>query len=100
MDSQPGKNKKLTAKRQKIELVLPTELYGVETKGLKEQVRRNIERFPEDFMFRLTKAKKQELVTNCDRLDRLKPELSDEEFDSLKSQFVISSWGGMRRAKP
>jgi hypothetical protein len=48
------------------------ELYGVETKRLKEQVRRNIERFPEDFMFRLTKAEKQELVTNCDRLDRLK----------------------------
>jgi len=31
------------------------ELYGVETKRLKEQVRRNIERFPEDFMFELTK---------------------------------------------
>jgi hypothetical protein len=74
------------------------ELYGVETKRLKEQVRRNIERFPEDFMFRLTKAEKQELVTNCDRLDRLKPELSDGEFENLKSQFVISSWGGMRRA--
>jgi len=72
-------------------LVLPTELCGVETKGLKEQVRRNIERFPEDFLFRLTKAKKQELVTNCDRLDRLKPELSDEEFENLKAQFVISS---------
>jgi hypothetical protein len=32
-----------------------SELYGVETKRLKEQVRRNIERFPEDFMFELTK---------------------------------------------
>jgi hypothetical protein len=31
------------------------ELYGIETKRLKEQVRRNIERFPEDFMFELTK---------------------------------------------
>ena len=39
-------------------------------------------------------------ITNCDRLDRLKPKLSDGEFENLKSQFVISSWGGMRRAKP
>ena len=100
MDSQPRKNKKPTAKRQKIELLLPAELYGAETKRLKEKVRRNIERFPEDFMFRLTRSEKQELVTNCDRLDRLKPKLSDGEFENLKSQFVISSWGGMRRAKP
>ena len=54
------------------------ELYGVETKRLKEQVRRNIERFPEDFMFGLTK----------------------EELKNLRSQFATSSWGGMRRAKP
>ncbi len=49
-----------------------TEMYGVETKRLKEQVRRNIERFPEDFMF----------------------ELSVEEFENLRSQFATSSWGG------
>jgi hypothetical protein len=48
------------------------ELYGVETKGLKEQVRRNIERFMEDFMFKLTK----------------------EELKNLRSQFATSSWGG------
>jgi len=45
------------------------ELYGVETKRLKEQVRRNSERFPEDFMFELTK----------------------EELKNLKSQFATSS---------
>ena len=50
------------------------ELYGVETKALKQQVRRNIERFPEDFMFELTR----------------------EEFDNLRSQIVTSSWGGTR----
>lgn len=50
------------------------ELYGVETKVLKQQVKRNIERFPSDFMFELTK----------------------EEFDNLRSQFVTSSWGGAR----
>ena len=50
------------------------ELYGVETRRLNEQVKRNIERFPEDFMFQLTK----------------------DEFDNLKSQFATSSWGGRR----
>jgi hypothetical protein len=49
-------------------------LYGVETKRLKEQVRRNIERFPEDFMFELTK----------------------DETSNLRSQFATSSWGGAR----
>lgn len=47
-------------------------LYGVSTKALKQQVKRNIERFPEDFMFELTKDEKDELVTNCDRLAALK----------------------------
>ena len=51
-------------------------LYGVETKRLKEQVRRNIERFPEDFMF----------------------ELSKKEYENLRSQFATSSWGGTRYA--
>ena|SRR5690554_4382943 len=50
------------------------ELYQVETKQLKRQVRRNIERFPEDFMF----------------------ELTQEEFDNLRSHFGTSSWGGVR----
>ena len=52
------------------------ELYGVETRRLKEQVRRNIERFPDDFMFELTKS----------------------EFEILRSQFATSSWGGLRYA--
>ena len=51
-------------------------LYQVETKQLKRQVRRNRERFPEDFMFELTK----------------------EEFDNLRSQFGTSNWGGNRYA--
>lgn len=49
-------------------------LYEVETKALKQSVKRNIERFPEDFMFELTKV----------------------EFDDLRSQIVTSSYGGMR----
>ncbi|MBU1261400.1 ORF6N domain-containing protein [bacterium] len=51
------------------------ELYGVETKQLTRQVRRNIGRFPADFMFQLTK----------------------EEFEILKSHFATSSWGGTRK---
>jgi hypothetical protein len=47
-------------------------LYEVPTKALKQQVRRNIFRFPEDFMFELSQIEKNELVTNCDRLSFLK----------------------------
>ncbi len=51
------------------------ELYGVETRRLNEQVKRNISRFPEDFMFQLSEA----------------------EFKNLKSQIATSSWGGRRK---
>jgi hypothetical protein len=47
-------------------------LYGVSTKRLKEQVRRNLDRFPVDFMFELTLREKSEVVANCDHLRRLK----------------------------
>ncbi len=47
-------------------------LYETETKVLKQQVRRNIDRFPKDFMFQLTNEEKAQLVTNCDRLSNLK----------------------------
>ena len=48
------------------------ELYGVPTKRLNEQVKRNHERFPDDFMFALTNAEKDEVVANCDHLAKLK----------------------------
>ena len=47
-------------------------LYGVSTKALNQAVKRNARRFPPDFMFRLTKKEKDELVTNCDRFQPLK----------------------------
>src|SRR5213080_2585248 len=53
-------------------------LYGVQPKVLVQAVKRNIDRFTQDFMF----------------------QLSDQEFHNLKSQIVTSSWGGLRRAKP
>jgi hypothetical protein len=54
------------------------DLYAVEPRVLNQAVKRNRERFPADFMFQLT----------------------EQEFDHLKSQIVISSWGGLRRAYP
>jgi hypothetical protein len=48
------------------------ELYGVPTKRLNEQLKRNSVRFPEDFAFRLTLEEKAEVVANCDHLAKLK----------------------------
>jgi len=47
-------------------------LYGVSTKRLNEQVKRNRGRFPDDFMFKLTKQEKSEVVAICDHLFKLK----------------------------
>lgn len=47
-------------------------LYGVETRVLNQAIKRNIERFPSDFIFQLTKKEKEEVVTNCDNLKHLK----------------------------
>lgn len=47
-------------------------LYGVTTKRLNEQVKRNISRFPPNFMFELTKEEKDQVVANCDHLENLK----------------------------
>lgn len=47
-------------------------MYGVTTKVLNQAVKRNIKRFPSDFMFYLSESEKDELVTNCDRFKRLR----------------------------
>jgi hypothetical protein len=47
-------------------------LYGVPTNALNQAVRRNIDRFPADFLFRLSKREKSEVVTNCDHLSHLR----------------------------
>lgn len=71
------------------------ELYGVETRALNQAVKRNPERFPEDFMFQLTKAEKTEVVTNCDHLARLKfsPSLPHAftEHGSIMAASVLNS---------
>ena len=48
------------------------EFYGVPTKRLNEQVKRNGDRFPEDFMFQLSGEEKDQVVANCDHLSKLK----------------------------
>ena len=58
-----------------VQVILDVDLaafYGTKTKVLNQAVKRNIDRFPSDFMFRLTKKEKDELVTNCDHLENLK----------------------------
>ena len=47
-------------------------LYDVPTKRLNQQVKRNAERFPKDFVFQLSRAERDEVVANCDHLRRLK----------------------------
>ncbi len=50
----------------------PAGAYGVSTRRLNEQVRRNPARFPRDFVFQLTAEEKAEVVANCDHLEKLK----------------------------
>ena len=47
-------------------------IYDVETRTLNQAVKRNIERFPEDFLFQLNAKEKSEVITNCDHLNQLK----------------------------
>ncbi|MDQ6958492.1 MAG: ORF6N domain-containing protein [Mariprofundaceae bacterium] len=48
------------------------EMYGVETRALNQAVKRNLDRFPPDFMFQLSREEKWEVITNCDHLSKLK----------------------------
>ena len=48
------------------------DIYGVKTKRLNEQVKRNPGRFPSDFMFQLTDVEKEEVVANCDHLSKIR----------------------------
>jgi hypothetical protein len=71
------------------------ELYGVGTKVLNQAVKRNIDRFPEEFMFRLNKSEKAEVVTNCDHLKQLKyssvPPRAFTEHGAIMAATVLNS---------
>ena len=66
------------------------ELYQTETKRLKESVRRNIERFPEDFMFEITKVEYEEIILK----------ISESSEMSLRTQFASSNKRGGTRYLP
>ncbi|HBW85606.1 MAG TPA: hypothetical protein DEF82_02350 [Crocinitomicaceae bacterium] len=75
MELEQIKNSILEIRGKKVMLDMDlAKIYEVETRVLKQAVRRNIERFPEDFMF----------------------ELTEDELQNLTSQNVMSSWGGQR----
>jgi len=66
-------DKILTLRREQVMIDSDlAELYGVTTKRLNEQVKRNIERFPSDFMFQLNENEKKEVVAKCDHLNTIK----------------------------
>ncbi len=71
------------------------ELYGVTTKRFKEQVRRNLRKFPEDFMFELTEAEKSEVAAKCGHLRSLKfsPVLpyAFTEYGAIQAANIINS---------
>jgi ORF6N domain len=70
-------------------------LYGVDTKRLNEQVKRNSERFPQDFMFQLNATEKAEVVANCDHLNKLKFSkvlpFAFTEYDTIQAANVLNS---------
>jgi predicted XRE-type DNA-binding protein len=66
-------NRIFTIRNQKVMIDRDlAELYEVPTSRLNQAVKRNIERFPEDFMFKITDDELKELITNCDRFQNLK----------------------------
>lgn len=75
-------------------------LYGVSTKVLNQAVSRNPDRFPTDFLFRLTRAEKQELVTDCDRFRNLKHSTAlpnaFTEFGAVMAANVLNSAEAVR----
>ena len=66
-------------------------LYEVSTKMLNQAVKRNIKRFPDDFMFRLTTTEMHELVTNCDRFKTLKHSTSNPYAFTEQGIAMLSS---------
>lgn len=69
--------------------------YGVSTKRLNEQVKRNINRFPKDFRFQLSKDEKDKVVANCDHLNKLKysrlPPYAFTEHGALMAASVLNT---------
>jgi hypothetical protein len=67
------------------------ELYQVETKVLNQAVKRNIENFPNDFIFELSNYEKNELVTNCDRFEILKHSSSNPKVFTEQGVYMLAT---------
>lgn len=74
------------------------ELYQVQTKVLNQSVKRNLDRFPPNFMFQLSEKERDELVTNCDRFERLKHSTSLPFVFTEQSVAMLSSVLRSKRA--
>lgn len=74
------------------------ELYQVQTKALNQAVRRNRERFPENFMFQLTRTEQEELVTFCDRFTTLRHSTSPALAFTEQGVAMLSSVLRSKRA--
>ena len=73
-------------------------IYEVETKVLNQAVKRNVKRFPEDFMFQLTSAEFEEIKLQIDANNQgTSSQIVITGSPNLKSQIVTSSWGGTRK---
>lgn len=73
-------------------------LYGVLIKRLNEQVKRNFDRFPDDFMFQLNKTERRTLVANCDRFAPLKHSSSSPYVFTEQGVAMLSSVLNSKRA--
>jgi len=73
-------------------------LYEVETKVLNQAVKRNIKRFPDDFMFQLTSAEFESIKLQTEVINQgVSSQIVIKDQPNLKSQIVTSSWGGTRK---
>jgi len=73
-------------------------LYEVETRVLNQAVKRNIRRFPEDFMFQLTSAEFESIKFQIEAINEgTSSQIVIKDQSNLKSQIVTSSWGGTRK---
>jgi ORF6N domain len=73
-------------------------LYEVETRVLNQAVKRNIKRFPDDFMFQLTSAEFESIKFQTEAINKgASSPIVKKDQPNLKSQFVTSSWGGTRK---
>lgn len=92
MKPQEIENKIYEIRRQNVMLDFDlAEMYQIETRVLKQAVRRNLERFPKDFMFQLNDIEWKEVITNCDNLLRENIKFSPAKLSHLQNRVLQCS---------